>query len=69
MLFNKFWFLDYEIDLTKIPCKGPAVLILYHGNSSADLGLIYTSVYLEKNRKINVVVDRFLFKVPGIFYY
>lgn len=60
------FFHAYEIDLNKIPSKGPAILILYHGITPCDLGMIFARVLLHKKRKVICLVDRMMFYVPGI---
>ena len=56
---------DFEVDLSKIPDKGSALLVLYHGSTGVDMGFLFCSIYLEKQRKINVICDKLLFKLPG----
>lgn len=57
----------YEIDgLEQIPNTGPAILILYHPPSPIDASFILSNLLLETKRKPIAIVDRMMFKVPGI---
>jgi 1-acyl-sn-glycerol-3-phosphate acyltransferase len=57
---------DYEIDLDKIPDKGPALIILYHGITPIDLIFLHSRIFIKKNRQVFTVVDRLLIKAPGL---
>ena len=53
------------IGLDKIPDKGPALIIYYHGALPIDVYYLVAKAKLYKNRHIMAVGDRFLFKIPG----
>ncbi|XP_076838034.1 DGAT1/2-independent enzyme synthesizing storage lipids [Brachyhypopomus gauderio] len=56
----------YEIDgLEKIPDKGPALIVYYHGAIPIDYYYFLASVIIQKGRTCHSVADHFLFKVPG----
>lgn len=52
--------------MENIPDTGPALLIFYHAAMPIDLYYLHSKVALYKNRRMKVVADRFLFKVPGL---
>ena len=37
-------FYDYETELEKIPDKGPAVIVSYHGLTACDFGCLFSKV-------------------------
>jgi hypothetical protein len=49
-----------------IPDKGPALLIYYHAAMPFDFYYVHSKVNLYKNRRMKIVADNFLFKVPGL---
>lgn len=56
----------YDIDgLDKLPDKGPALLIYYHGAIPIDFYYIIARCLVEKDRHIRAVGDNFLFHIPG----
>ncbi|KAI1901406.1 hypothetical protein AGOR_G00034110 [Albula goreensis] len=56
----------YEIHgLEKIPDKGPALIVYYHGAIPIDYYYFLAKVILLKGRTCHSVADHFLFKVPG----
>lgn len=56
----------YEIHgLEKIPDKGPALIVYYHGAIPIDYYYFLAKVVLHKGRMCHSVADHFLFKVPG----
>jgi len=52
--------------LENIPDSGPALLIYYHAAMPIDFYYVHSKVVLYKNRRIKIVADNFLFKVPGL---
>ena len=57
----------YEIvNLDRIPDRGPAMLIYYHGTIPIDFYYVMAKCLLEKQRQIHAVGDNFLFSVPGM---
>ncbi|KAJ8268626.1 hypothetical protein COCON_G00137980 [Conger conger] len=62
---GKIWH-GYEIHgLEKIPDKGPAVIVYYHGAIPIDYYYFLAKVILQKGRMCHAVADHFVFKVPG----
>ncbi|XP_060948068.1 monoacylglycerol/Diacylglycerol O-acyltransferase-like [Limanda limanda] len=56
----------YEIHgLEKIPDKGPALIVYYHGAIPIDYYYFLANVILQKGRTCHSVADHLLFKVPG----
>ncbi len=56
------------IGMEKIPTSGAALIIYYHGAIPIDLYYLMAKVIVEKKRQIRAVGDRFLFKIPGMYY-
>ena len=57
----------YEIvNIDKIPKNGPALLIFYHPLGPLDAALFVSRYFEEKNRKVICIIDRILYKVPGL---
>ncbi|XP_028518993.1 transmembrane protein 68-like [Exaiptasia diaphana] len=62
---GEYWH-GYEIvGLDKLPDKGPALLIYYHGALPIDMYYIMARIYIEKKRRLRNVVATFLFHIPG----
>lgn len=60
---------DHElIGLENLPNEGPALLIYYHALLPVDYYYVHAKVFLYKNRRIKIVGDRFLFKIPGTIF-
>ncbi|XP_031730815.1 DGAT1/2-independent enzyme synthesizing storage lipids isoform X4 [Anarrhichthys ocellatus] len=56
----------YEIHgMEKIPDKGPALIVYYHGAIPIDYYYFLANVIIQKGRPCHSVADHFLFKVPG----
>ncbi|KAK6619264.1 hypothetical protein RUM44_003646 [Polyplax serrata] len=56
----------YEVvGLENLPDTGGALVIYYHGAIPIDLYYFMSYVFLNKNRLVYTVADKFLFKVPG----
>ncbi|XP_048868138.1 transmembrane protein 68 isoform X2 [Brienomyrus brachyistius] len=56
----------YEIHgLEKIPDKGPALIVYYHGAIPIDYYYFLANVIIHKGRTCHSVADHFLFKIPG----
>ena len=53
------------IGFDNIPDTGPALLIYYHAAMPLDFYYVFSKTLLYKNRKMKIVADKFLFKVPG----
>lgn len=51
--------------MEKIPDTGSALIILYHGAIPIDHYYLVANIFLNKNRTIWTVGDRFLFFIPG----
>ncbi|XP_046857388.1 transmembrane protein 68-like isoform X2 [Xenia sp. Carnegie-2017] len=57
---------EYEvIGLDKIPDKGAALLVYYHGALPIDMYYIIAKMLLYKKRSLKNVVATFLFRLPG----
>jgi hypothetical protein len=54
------------VGLNNLPEKGGALLIYYHSVMPTDFYYVYSKSLLYRNRRMKVVADNFLFKVPGI---
>ena len=48
-----------------IPETGPALFIYYHAAMPIDFYYVHSKIVLYRNRRMKIVCDRFLFKVPG----
>lgn len=56
----------YEIHgMEKIPNRGPALIVYYHGAIPIDYYYFLASVIIQKGRTCHSVADHFLFKIPG----
>ncbi|XP_061696412.1 transmembrane protein 68 [Syngnathoides biaculeatus] len=56
----------YEIHgIDKIPDKGPALIVYYHGAIPIDYYYFLANVIIQKGRTCHSVADHFLFKIPG----
>ncbi|XP_037837937.1 transmembrane protein 68 isoform X5 [Kryptolebias marmoratus] len=56
----------YEVHgMEKIPDKGPALIVYYHGAIPIDYYYFLASVIIQKGRTCHSVADHFLFKIPG----
>ncbi|GAB6022182.1 26S proteasome non-ATPase regulatory subunit 11 [Chamberlinius hualienensis] len=56
----------YEIEgLENLPTEGGALLVYYHGACPVDMYFMLGDVLALRNRKMKLVVDRFMFKIPG----
>uniref|UniRef100_A0A8C6ULN5 Transmembrane protein 68 n=1 Tax=Neogobius melanostomus TaxID=47308 RepID=A0A8C6ULN5_9GOBI len=56
----------YEIHgLEKIPDKGPALIVYYHGAIPIDYYYFLANLILQKGRTCHSVADHMLFKIPG----
>ena len=53
------------VGIENIPDSGPALLIYYHAAMPIDFYYVHSKTLLYKNRKMKIIADRFLFKVPG----
>ncbi|KAL7056408.1 hypothetical protein AAHC03_020946 [Spirometra sp. Aus1] len=60
-------FHGYELHgLEKLPKVGPAFLVYYHGTLPLDAYYIMARHVIKRNRHPVPVVDRFLFRLPGL---
>lgn len=56
----------YEVEgLENIPTSGPVLIIFYHAALPIDFYYLFAKVWLYRNRRIRVVADKFVFKIPG----
>lgn len=68
-LFSTFFGLAHEVvGMENIPNKGPALLCMYHGTLPVDVYYLLAKLQLYKKRRLKIIVDHFLFKLPGEFY-
>ncbi|XP_012559442.1 DGAT1/2-independent enzyme synthesizing storage lipids [Hydra vulgaris] len=65
-LLAKYWHAHDVVGLENIPDKGPALLCIYHGTLPIDVYYILAKLQLSKRRRLKVVVDHFLFRLPGL---
>lgn len=65
-LLAKYWHAHDVVGLENVPSKGPALLCLYHGTLPIDVYYLLAVCQLQKRRKLRIVVDHFLFKLPGL---
>ncbi|CAF3395737.1 unnamed protein product [Rotaria sp. Silwood1] len=57
----------YEVEgLEHIPTKGPVLIVFYHGALPIDFYYLFAKVWLYRNRRVRVVADKFVFKIPGL---
>merc|ERR1712156_373444 len=64
--FGSMWH-GYEVQgWENIPDEGPALLVYYHGAVPIDYYQLVGNCILKKRRVIHSVVDKFLFKIPGL---
>ena len=54
------------VGLSHLPERGGALLIYYHAAMPIDYFYVYSKTMLYRNRRMKVVADKFLFKVPGL---
>jgi len=52
--------------MENIPETGPGLLIYYHAAMPLDFYYVYSKTLLYKNRKMKIIADKFLFKIPGL---
>ncbi|XP_014835249.1 PREDICTED: transmembrane protein 68 isoform X3 [Poecilia mexicana] len=56
----------YEIHgMEKIPNRGPALIVYYHGAIPIDYYYFLAHVIIQKGRTCHSVADHFLFKIPA----
>ena len=62
-----FELIGYEVEgLERIPTSGPVLIVFYHGALPIDFYYLFAKIWLYRNRRVRVVADRFVFKIPGI---
>jgi 1-acyl-sn-glycerol-3-phosphate acyltransferase len=62
-------FSGYEVKgLEHIPTEGPVLIVFYHGALPIDFYYLFAKVWLYRNRRVRVVADKFVFKIPGIIF-
>ncbi len=54
------------VGMENIPETGPCLLIYYHAAMPLDFYYVYSKTLLYRNRKMKVIADKFLFKIPGL---
>ncbi len=67
MTKQSFLFLGYEVEgLENIPTKGPVLIVFYHAALPIDFYYLFAKIWLYRNRRVRVVADKFVFKIPGM---
>jgi 1-acyl-sn-glycerol-3-phosphate acyltransferase len=62
-----FLFSGYEVEgLERIPTSGPVLIVFYHGALPIDFYYLFAKIWLYRNRRVRVVADKFVFKIPGM---
>ncbi|UJR36382.1 hypothetical protein I4U23_029106 [Adineta vaga] len=57
----------YEVEgLEHIPTEGPVLIVFYHGALPIDFYYLFAKIWLYRNRRVRVVADKFVFKIPGL---
>ncbi|CAF0884926.1 unnamed protein product [Adineta ricciae] len=57
----------YEVEgLENIPSEGPALIVFYHATLPLDFYYVFAKIWLYRNRRVRVVADKFVFKIPGL---
>ncbi|CAF3953544.1 unnamed protein product [Rotaria sp. Silwood2] len=57
----------YEVEgLEHIPTKGPVLIVFYHGALPIDFYYLFAKTWLYRNRRVHVVADKFVFRIPGL---
>jgi 1-acyl-sn-glycerol-3-phosphate acyltransferase len=58
--------IGYEVEgLENIPTTGPVLIVFYHATLPIDFYYLFAKIWLYRNRRIRVVADKFVFKIPG----
>jgi len=65
-LLAKYWHAHDVVGLENVPDRGPALIVMYHGTLPLDAYYILAKLQLSKKRRLKIVVDHFLFKLPGL---
>jgi len=65
-LLAKYWHAHEVIGLENVPDRGPALLVMYHGTLPLDVYYLLAKLQLLKRRRLKIIVDHFLFKLPGL---
>jgi 1-acyl-sn-glycerol-3-phosphate acyltransferase len=61
--------IGYEVEgLEHIPAEGPVLIVFYHGALPIDFYYLFAKIWLYRNRRVRVVADKFVFKIPGMIY-
>jgi hypothetical protein len=63
---GSIWHGHEIVGLENIPEKGAALLIYYHAAMPFDMYYVFSKLFLHHDRSIKMVVDKFLFMVPGL---
>jgi 1-acyl-sn-glycerol-3-phosphate acyltransferase len=59
-------YVGYEVEgLENIPTKGPVLIVFYHAALPIDFYYLFAKIWLYRNRRVRVVADKFVFKIPG----
>ena len=44
------------------------MIVFYHAALPIDFYYLFAKVWLYRNRRVRVVADKFVFKIPGLFF-
>jgi len=66
VLLAKYWHAHEVVGMENIPNRGPALLCMYHGSLPVDVYYLLAKLQLYKKRRLKIIVDHFLFKMPGL---
>jgi hypothetical protein len=59
--------IGYEVEgLENIPSEGPVLIVFYHAALPIDFYYLFAKIWLYRNRRVRVVADKFVFKIPGL---
>lgn len=66
IVYSNGIFVGYEVEgLEHIPTEGPVLIVFYHGALPIDFYYLFAKIWLYRNRRVRVVADKFVFKIPG----
>lgn len=65
-LLAKYWHAHDVVGLDNVPERGPALIVMYHGTLPLDVYYLLAKLQLSKRRRLKIIVDHFLFKLPGL---
>lgn len=67
IVLHAFVGVGYEVEgLENIPTEGPVLIVFYHAALPIDFYYLFAKIWLYRNRRVRVVADKFVFKIPGL---